>query len=551
MRCKLLLILIALTTFNTFGQTTFIFDGDGSWTDEAQWRDGNYPGLTVNFNDTVEILGKLIIPEDISVTNNGTIESFSSANGNVPGLTIMGEFKNNNSINFNRIQVNVTTTGNIVLLDSETIITNNSTLTNSGKIVVFSGGVITLNNSTSSIVNDATGLFYNYGTLNISNGKFENNNTAMGATRNGGTILVSSGEIINKGGFSNDNNGLLYIKRFFTNEVTGELSNSGQLSISEFSSSLVNAGIFHNNKNIDIGDGTSLNMLDESIFINQAGTVTVAADGKIENRATAFELRNGKMLNNGTINNETEILIRLYAELENNGTLKNLGAQIVNKGTLSGINLQHGSSFSNDGVLSPGNPSNAIGTYRFDDFINNYTQTATGSLNIELAGTVAGVSHDQVIVTRTATLGGTLNVTLINGFEPAIGDVFTVLYQGNGIVGSFATVNLPTLSADKEWDAVEYSDTNGVRISVKKSTLSIPDVNDESLKYKIYPNPASNEIFVSGITMASKASIFDLNGRRILEVELSRDKPSVDLKTLEPGVYFLNMEAKTFKFVKI
>lgn len=168
-----------------------------------------------------------------------------------------------------------------------------------------------------------------------------------------------------------------------------------------------------------------------------------------------------------------------------------------------------------------------------------------------MAGTVAGVSHDQVIVTRTATLGGTLNVTLINGFEPAIGDVFTVLYQGNGIVGSFATVNLPTLSANKEWDAVEYSDTNGVRISVKKSTLSIPDVNDESLKYKIYPNPASNELFVSGITMASKASIFDLNSRRILEVELSRDKPSVDLKTLEPGVYFLNVEAKTFKFVKI
>ncbi len=137
----------------------------------------------------------------------------------------------------------------------------------------------------------------------------------MSATRNGGTILVSRGEIINKGGFSNDNNGLLYIKRYFTNEVTGQLSNSGQLSISEFSSSLVNAGIFHNNKNIDIGDGTSLNMLDESIFINQAGTVTVAADGKIENRATAFELRNGKLLNNGTINNETEILIRLYAEL--------------------------------------------------------------------------------------------------------------------------------------------------------------------------------------------------------------------------------------------
>ncbi|MBA6152496.1 T9SS type A sorting domain-containing protein [Gelidibacter maritimus] len=551
MRCKLLLLLIALTTFNTFGQTTYIFDGDGSWTDETQWKDGNYPGLTVNLNDTVEILGKLIIPEDISVTNNGTIESFSSANGAVPDLTIRGEFKNLNTIKFSRIQINVTTTGNVVLSDSETIITNSSTFTNSGKVVVFAGGVLTLNNSTSSIINDTTGLFTNYGTVNVFNGKLENNNTYMHAIRNGATMTVTGGEIINRGGFSNDNNGHLHIKRYFNNEVTGLLINSGELSISEFTSSLINAGSFHNNKNVHVGDGTTLNMLDDSSFIIQSGTVTVSANGKIENRASAFELRAGKVLNNGTINNETEILIRYSGELENNGTLKNLGAQITNLGTLTGINIEHGSHFSNDGVLSPGNSSTAIGTYRFDDFINNYTQTASGSLNIELAGTVAGVSHDQVIVKKIATLGGTLNVTLINGFEPAIGDVFTVLYQGDGIVGSFATVNLPTLSADKEWDAVEYSDTDGVRISVKKSTLSISDANAESLKYKIYPNPASNEIFVSGITMPSKAIIFDLNGRRILEMELSRDKPSVELNTLEPGVYFLNVETKTFKFVKI
>ncbi|MBO3097788.1 T9SS type A sorting domain-containing protein [Gelidibacter pelagius] len=553
MRCKLLLLLIALVTFNTFGQTTFSFDGDGIWTDEAQWRDGNYPGLTVNLNDTVEILGKLIIPEGISVTNDGTIVSFSSANGNAPDLSVLGNLTNNNSISFSRIQISIVSSGNITMSPgSETVITNSSNLVNSGNITIIGGGLLRLVNSVSSIINEANGHITNLGTIEVINGEFENNAPIERGINNIGTFNITGGEVINRGGFYNDEDAVLNVSKYFTNESTALLTNMGQIAIEGFTSGLGNSGSLINWNTIEVGDFCRFVMSSTSTFINQTtGSVIVAANGYVQNRADLFELQGGKFTNNGTINNETELFIREAAELENNGTLINIGAQITNTGILSGINIEHGSNFANDGILSPGNTNKATGTYNLNGIITKYTQTATGSLNIELGGTVAGDSYDQVIVRRSATLGGALNVTLINGFEPAIGDVFTVLYQGNGITGSFATVNLPTLSSDKEWDAVEYSDADGVRISVKKSTLSISDVNAESLKYKIYPNPASDEIFVSGISMASKAAIFDLNGRRILEVELSRENPSVKLNTLQPGVYLLNVEAKTFKFVKI
>ncbi len=48
-----------------------------------------------------------------------------------------------------------------------------------------------------------------------------------------------------------------------------------------------------------------------------------------------------------------------------------------------------------------------------------YTQTATGSLNVELGGTTAGSQYDELVVSGTAMLGGTVNVSLINGFQPA------------------------------------------------------------------------------------------------------------------------------------
>src|SRR6185503_10365105 len=70
----------------------------------------------------------------------------------------------------------------------------------------------------------------------------------------------------------------------------------------------------------------------------------------------------------------------------------------------------------------------------------DYTQTASGTLNIELGGTVAGTSYDRLAVSGAAALSGTLNVSLVNGFNPAQGDTFLVLNHGTRS-GAFSTVN--------------------------------------------------------------------------------------------------------------
>lgn len=87
------------------------------------------------------------------------------------------------------------------------------------------------------------------------------------------------------------------------------------------------------------------------------------------------------------------------------------------------------------GTLAPGH-SPGVSTV-----IGNYAQGAAATLEIELASDGA---FDQLIVQNgSATLGGTLVVKLLDGFNPLIGSEFDFLLADGGIRGAFATMLFP------------------------------------------------------------------------------------------------------------
>jgi hypothetical protein len=51
-----------------------------------------------------------------------------------------------------------------------------------------------------------------------------------------------------------------------------------------------------------------------------------------------------------------------------------------------------------------------------------YVQESNGVLEIELGGNQVGTNADRLAVSSTLTLGGTVRVSLVNGFVPAPGD---------------------------------------------------------------------------------------------------------------------------------
>ncbi|MGB0600506.1 MAG: dockerin type I domain-containing protein, partial [Rubripirellula sp.] len=69
---------------------------------------------------------------------------------------------------------------------------------------------------------------------------------------------------------------------------------------------------------------------------------------------------------------------------------------------------------------------------------------------VELGGTIAGDQHDR-IEHETARLSGTLQVELIDGFSPALGDAFKILTSDLPFVGDFLAEKLPQLPDSLTW----------------------------------------------------------------------------------------------------
>ncbi|MDD2864774.1 MAG: LEPR-XLL domain-containing protein, partial [Methylococcales bacterium] len=102
----------------------------------------------------------------------------------------------------------------------------------------------------------------------------------------------------------------------------------------------------------------------------------------------------------------------------------------------------------NKGIVSPGH-SPGIQTFQ------NFTQDTTGLLEIQLGGTSAGTAYDQLNISGKANLGGLLSVSLLDGFQPQIGDTFDILKFGS-VQGSFeGAKGLYGFNSDYYFDLVQ------------------------------------------------------------------------------------------------
>jgi hypothetical protein len=115
--------------------------------------------------------------------------------------------------------------------------------------------------------------------------------------------------------------------------------------------------------------------------------------------------------------------------------------QIESAATLVGTAGNIRADVSNAGTIDFGAPlGGADGAWLYVG--GNYTQTDTGVLNFQIAYHALAY-YNYLTVTGTATLAGTVNVTLLNGYTPAAGYLFELLSYGSRL-GQFDTVNLPS-----------------------------------------------------------------------------------------------------------
>ncbi len=187
-------------------------------------------------------------------------------------------------------------------------------------------------------------------------------------------------------------------------------------------------------------DGTATSFINEGALINPATAIgqtvigpaftqtstgtTVVADSELSLVGTGSPVTtagNVTVESGGTLTVSTD-----YDQSAGSTTLEygdlDGGNVNITGGSLVGVGTVNGDVWS-AGTVIPG----GIGAAGVLVINGTYTQTASGSLDVDLGGTMAGSQYDQLVVSGSATLAGTLNVALIDGFEPVLGDAFQVM----------------------------------------------------------------------------------------------------------------------------
>ncbi len=73
-------------------------------------------------------------------------------------------------------------------------------------------------------------------------------------------------------------------------------------------------------------------------------------------------------------------------------------------------------------------------------------------------------------------------------------------------------------------------------------------------KYLLFPNPAKNQLTISGITARARITIYTISGKQCLEKELLNSNNAVDISSLARGIYVISInegkEETSLRFVK-
>ncbi|MGI9652724.1 M1 family aminopeptidase [Chryseobacterium sp. RLHN22] len=76
---------------------------------------------------------------------------------------------------------------------------------------------------------------------------------------------------------------------------------------------------------------------------------------------------------------------------------------------------------------------------------------------------------------------------------------------------------------------------------------SLSTVDFKAEEFNIYPNPAKDELFISGLKKETEYQIFTADGRLMKKGKTDKQ---IDISLLEKGVYFIKVVNSNFKFVK-
>jgi autotransporter-associated beta strand protein len=389
------------------GTGKLTLSGSNSYTGGTTLNEG---GLYVNSNNALGT-GTLSI-------SGGTLGT------TVGGTTLANAVSVNGDFNINPASGGLKLAGNVDLGSATRTITNVTTVQDSAYSAVFSGAIggsagLTL---ATPLAGPSSNYFeFSGSTANTYSGVTTvQDRTILNLSKSAGVIAIPGDLVIEAAGtvqlFAADQ-----ISDTATVTVKGELNLAGSP------------------ETIGTLNGPGYGLVDVSAF----GILTVGGGnyaGVIENNGSPGQLVKagpGTLVLTGanTYTGDTTINGGL---LQVDGSIKSANTIVNTGGTLGGIGTIGGNVSNNGGTVAPGDSPGTL------TISGNFTQSATGTLLMQIAGTGAG-QHDLLAVGGSASLNGTLQLVPLGGFTLQPGDKLALITAAAGVSGTFSTVDTGTI----------------------------------------------------------------------------------------------------------
>ncbi|MFZ6052998.1 T9SS type A sorting domain-containing protein [Halocola ammonii] len=173
---------------------------------------------------------------------------------------------------------------------------------------------------------------------------------------------------------------------------------------------------------------------------------------------------------------------------------------------------------------------------------------------------IYGLGGLSMYLLRTNSSGGYSAAAAFGGDQDDFGNDVIVDSQGRavyvggsssygGSLHDFYLVRIPNVSLVSEYvlDIADYQDEFATEIAENSFVHS---------EVRVFPNPAKTEITINhGLTASPKAKIYDLSGRIVLTIPLTPTSSTINLETLQAGIYFIRLQGEgvssnAIKFLK-
>jgi len=206
-------------------------------------------------------------------------------------------------------------------------------------------------------------------------------------------------------------------------------------------------------------------------------------------------------------------------------------------------------------------------TYSVIDGTNvEATASSTETVPVDCDGYAGGDVWFSVVVPPS----GNLTIETGNSSTGASG-VDTVVTAYSGACGSLVQVGCDDDSADTGAYSLlsltgqtpgstlylrvyEYSNDNRGAFGISAYDASLSTSSFDNTKFKVYPNPVKNTLYLSYVENISDVAVFNLLGQQVLSKKINATESQIDMSALAGGTYLMKVnvgnQVKTLKIVK-